>query len=51
MKYKVLPQNAPKLVLNFGHSPLYRHFCKCLYIGFDKYPSEKYLKRGLLYPF
>lgn len=23
MKYKVLPQNAPKLVLNFGHSPLY----------------------------
>ena len=21
-----------KLVLNLGHSPLYRHFCKCLYI-------------------
>ena len=20
------------LVLNFGHSPLYRHFCKCQYI-------------------
>ena len=20
------------LVLNLGHSPLYRHFCKCLYI-------------------
>ena len=32
MKYKVLPQNAPKLVLNFGHSPLFRQFCKCLYI-------------------
>ena len=32
MKYKVLPQNAPKLVLNLGHSPLSRHFYKCLYI-------------------
>ena len=32
MKYKVLPQNAPKLVLNLGHSPLYRHFCECLHI-------------------
>ena len=21
-----------RLVLNLGHSPLYRHFCKCLYI-------------------
>jgi len=20
------------LVLNLGHNPLYRHFCKCLYI-------------------
>ena len=25
------------LVLNLGHSPLYRHFCKCLYIEFLKF--------------
>ena len=23
-------------VLNLGHSPLYRHFCKCLHIEFKK---------------
>ena len=25
------------LVLNLGHSPLYRHFCKCLYIELLKF--------------
>ena len=25
------------LVLNLGHSPLYRHFYKCLYIEFDTF--------------
>ena len=25
------------LVLNLGHSPLYRHFCKCLYIEMLKF--------------
>ena len=25
------------LVLNLGHSPLYRHFCKCLYIKMLKF--------------
>ena len=24
--------HGSRLVLNLGHSPLYRHFCKCLYI-------------------
>ena len=27
---KVLAEQ--RLVLNLGHSPLYRYFCKCLYI-------------------
>ena len=26
-----------QLVLNLGHSPLYRHFCKCLYIELLKF--------------
>ena len=25
------------LVLNLGHTPLYRHFCKCLYIEMLKF--------------
>ena len=32
----VMPQYAfylrLKLALNLGHNPLYRHFCKCLYV-------------------
>ena len=29
---KLAPQKDKMLVLNLGHSPLYRHFYKCLYI-------------------
>lgn len=32
------------LVLNFGHSPLYRHFCKCLYIEFYTFPRHDIAK-------
>ena len=33
-----------KLVLNLGHSPLYRHFYKCLYIEFDTFPRHDIVK-------
>ena len=29
-----------KLVFNLGHSPLYRHFYKFLYIEFDTFPRH-----------
>ena len=32
------------LVLNLGHSPLYRHFYKCLYIEFDTFPRHDIVK-------
>ena len=32
------------LVLNLGHSPLYRHFCKCLYIEFYTFPHHDIAK-------
>ena len=32
------------LVLNLGHSPLYRHFYKCLYIEFDTFPRHDIAK-------
>ena len=34
-KYQIWPLFL--LVLNLGHSPLYRHFCKCLYIEMLKF--------------
>ena len=44
-EYKVYPWalslcflvHHKRLVLNLGHSPLYRHFCKCLYIELLKF--------------
>ena len=30
--------------LNLGHSPLYRHFYKCLYIEFDTFPRHDIAK-------
>ena len=30
--------------LNLGHSPLYRHFYKCLYIEFDTFPRHDIVK-------
>ena len=32
------------LVLNLGHSPLYRHFYKCLYIEFYTFPRHDIAK-------
>ncbi len=32
------------LALNLGHSPLYRHFCKCLYIEFYTFPRHDITK-------
>ena len=33
-----------QLVLNLGHSPLYRHFYKCLYIEFETFPRHDIAK-------
>ena len=36
--------NFDALVLNLGHSPLYRQFYKCLYIEFDTFPRHDIVK-------
>ena len=38
------PFLSKMLVLNLGHSPLYRHFCKCLYVEFYTFPRQDIVK-------
>ena len=49
------PQYHPlilMLVLNLGHPPLYRHFCKCLYIEMLKiHLFIKYSRHFICYLF